>query len=81
MTTTTAQAAAKPQCAQVSSFERVLCNAPALVERILAELPAVPTAPERVVIKADVVSVDSAICKALALAVLGIEARLELTTQ
>jgi hypothetical protein len=65
---------------QVFRFERELAADPALVERIFETLPPVEEV-KHVLIKTDSVSVDSTICKALALAVLGIEARLELTTQ
>jgi hypothetical protein len=79
-TTTTPRTPAKPQKADVARFQRELAENPELVARILLELPQVPER-EFAIIKTDRESVDAAICKALALAVLGSEARLELTTQ
>jgi len=60
-------------------YDRELHADSALVERILQKLPPAPAASERVVVKTDTASVDAAICKALALAVEGIEPRIELT--
>jgi len=54
---------------QLRQFERELAADPALCGRILAELPAVPTAPERV-IRTSSENVDRAIARALARAVL-----------
>jgi len=62
---------------QVFRFETELQQDPALVERILETLPPV-IKPERVIIRSDTVSVDSAIARALALAVVGVEAKIEL---
>jgi hypothetical protein len=64
----------------LARFERELVSDRELVAAILTVLP--PT-PERgqVRIRTDRASVDMAICKALALAVMGTHARVGLTTQ
>lgn len=49
-----------------------------LVERLLATLPPAPSQTEHVIIRTDAASVDQAICKALALAVTGVEAEVAL---
>jgi hypothetical protein len=64
---------------QVRRFERELSQDPALVERVLQTLSPVPAERERVTVRTDRASVDAAITRALALAVMGIEARIELT--
>ena len=64
---------------QVRRYGRELLADPALCERILRELPPASAEPERVLIKTDAGSVDSAIYKALALAVQGIESQIEFT--
>lgn len=71
-------ATTKPQ--QVCSFEHELLADPALVARIVAEFPAVEE-PEVVIIRTDTAGVDTAIVKSLALAVAGVEARIELINQ
>ena len=58
-------------------YDRELKQNTELVARILAAVPAVPAAAP-VVIRTDTPSVDLAIGKELELAVLGIEARIEL---
>jgi len=65
---------------QLSRLRSELAASPALVQRILAELPPVEVS-EVVVIRCDPVSVDIAIARTLALAVNGIEARIELIKQ
>jgi hypothetical protein len=62
----------------VARFERELAQDSQLVERILPSLPPAPAQPERVIIRSHAVSVDAAICKALALAVVGVEAQIGL---
>lgn len=62
---------------EVARLESELAADPALAVRILRELPSV-RAPERVLIRCDAASVDAAIARALALAVDGIESRIEL---
>ncbi|MGH9357707.1 MAG: hypothetical protein ACRD1O_00860 [Terriglobia bacterium] len=64
--------------ADVQRYASELRADPALAERILREFPPVPE-PERVLIRTDEVSVDAAIVRALALAVNGVESRIELT--
>ncbi len=66
---------------ELRNFERELVRNPELVERTLETLPPAPAAPERVLIKADTASVDAAMARALALAVAGVEARIELIKQ
>jgi hypothetical protein len=58
-------------------YERDLLQDPALVERILREFAAVGEG-ERVIIRTDLASVHAAIARALALAVAGIKAGIEL---
>jgi len=58
-------------------YERDLLQDQAVVERILREFAAVDEG-QRVIIRSDLASVDAAITRALALAVAGIEARIEL---
>jgi hypothetical protein len=64
--------------ADVVRYERELAQDRELVERILATLPPAPAALERVLIRTDRASVDGAITRALALAVMGTETRIEL---
>lgn len=63
---------------ELRTFERELAADPALLEEMLRRLPPVKQA-EHVTIRCDQASVDAAICRALALAVEGVEAKLELT--
>lgn len=63
---------------QLRRFDGALGNDPRLVERIMDEFPAVEE-PERVIVRTDAASADTAIARALELAVEGIETRLELT--
>jgi hypothetical protein len=64
-------------------FERGLMGDPALVERVLARRDPFPplAGGERILIRCDAASVDRAIARALALAVEGVEARIELIKQ
>lgn len=62
----------------VARYERELLQNPALAESTLRELPP-GEEPKRVTIRTDPHSLDVAIIKALALAVQGVEARIELT--
>lgn len=78
---TSAQNSVNPRYAQLAHFQRELRDDPALVGRILASLPPVPSAPQGIIVRTDTVSVDAAICRALALAVEGIEVRIELIPQ
>lgn len=64
--------------ADVARFARDLMADRALCERVLQTLPAVPVR-ERLTVRTDRASVDAAITRALALAVMGVEARIELT--
>jgi hypothetical protein len=66
---------------ELRNFERELVRSPELVERTLETLPPALAAPERVFIKADTASVDAAMARVLALAVAGVEARIELIKQ
>jgi len=54
-----------------------LQRGPALADRILATLPAVPE-PDTVLVRVSRADADRGICRALALAVVGIPARVEL---
>jgi hypothetical protein len=67
--------------ADVARFEPELLQDSELVEHILRLLLPAPASGERVLIKADAASVDAAICKALVLAVEGVESRIELIKQ
>jgi hypothetical protein len=69
------------EASQLREFRAALQGDRALCERIIATLPPASPEPEHVIIKTDAASVDAAICKAVALAVEGVEGRLELTTQ
>ena len=62
---------------RLQRFERELAVDPELAEHILRELPGLEE-PERVVILCDRASADVAIARALALAVQGVEARIQL---
>lgn len=62
---------------QLRQFERALLANPGLADTVIGELPGV-VEQEHIVIRTDAVSTDAAICRALALAVEGIEAQIEL---
>ena len=65
--------------APMRRFQTELEHEPELDSRILRKFPPAPEL-KHVTIRTDSASVDNAVCKALALAVMGIEARVELTT-
>jgi hypothetical protein len=59
-------------------YRRELLAVPALVERILSELPPVPEEPESVTVGGRRADGERGIARALALAVAGVSARVEL---
>lgn len=67
--------------ADLDRIGRELEQDPALTERILREFPAAPIEPEPVTIRVNRADVDRGICRALAWAVRGVAAKVELKVE